>query len=139
MKVWGNDGPIFESLPTGGDIAHWFVEEMRGEPNVGGDAWWLCREPHSGCRLLAYVDYDVQEFRLLEINTNDSTDLLWVSNGLDGLSFMWQNKPKPSIEVGVDWRRDGIEWMADQIVLHYEAHPPSIGQRGGEKEVGCDG
>lgn len=133
MKVWGNDGPVFEDIPTAGDIAHWFVEEMRDEPNVGGDAWWLSRSPHSGCRLLAYVDYDVQEFRLLEINTNDSTDLLWVSNGLDGLGFVWWQNPKLSITVDVDWRRDGIAWMADQIVLHYESHRPSIGSASGEK------
>lgn len=120
MKVWGKNGPVFEDVPTASDIAHWFIEEMRGEPNVGGDAWWLSRSPHSGCRMLAFVDYDEQEFHLLEINTEDSTDLLWVTSGMDGEGWEWWQNPKPSIEVDAAWRCDGIIWMSKRIELHLE-------------------
>ena len=113
-------GPAFEDCPTGGQIAFWFVENMRGIQNVGGDAWWLSRDPHGSCRMLAFIDYDVQEFYLLEIATEDSVDLLWVMCGYDGDGWEWWQNPKPSLEAHVDWRMDGIVWMTKRIQVHYD-------------------
>lgn len=110
--------PAFENVPSASDIAAWFVTEKRGQQNVGGDAWWLSRDPHSSCRMLAFVDWDTQEFWLLDITTEDTSDLLWVTNGLDGLWCEWWQHPT----IGFDhyWKTDGIKWMADQIVVHLE-------------------
>lgn len=115
--------PAFETLPSGADIAHWFVDEMRHVHNVGGDAWWLARTPHSACRKLAFVDYDTQEFWLLEVVTDGSSDLLWVTNGYDGFGFLWWRNPTPRPDYY--WHRDGLVWMADQLVLHVEYRPLS--------------
>lgn len=114
----GAEEPAFETLPSATDIAHWFVDEMRGVGNVGGDAWWLSREPHSSCRMLAMVDWDVQEFWLLDITTGDTSDLLWVTNGLDGTWCEWWQHP--TTEHDHYWETDGIKWMADLIVVHLE-------------------
>lgn len=116
--------PAFETLPSATDIAHWYAEEMHGKPNVGGDAWWLCREPHSSARLLAFIDFDVQEFALLDIATEDSRDLLMVSHGLDGLWCDWWQHPRSTSDAGddyYDWHRDGVAWLADQMVVHFES------------------
>lgn len=128
------DSPAFEDCPTAGQIAHWFIEEMRGVQNVGGDAWWLSRDPHGSCRMLAFIDYDVQEFYLLEIGTGDSVDLLWVMCGLDGEGCQWWQNPKPSGRADVYWRLGGIVWMTKQIEVHYEyAH------RGEVSHIGSSG
>jgi hypothetical protein len=115
--------PAFEGLPTAGDIAHWFIAEKRHEPNVGGDAWWLSRDPHSSCWRVATVDRDVQEFYLLEVVTEDSKDLLMVSAGLDGMWCEWWQHPTTATDADPYWIRNGIEWMADQIVVHHEYAP----------------
>ena len=112
--------PAFEGLPSANDISHWFAEEMRQESNVGGDAWWLSRDPHSSCWRLAHVDLDTQEFWLLEVVTEDTKDLLWVTNGLDGLGCQWWQNPTAAGNADPYWWRDGIAWMADQIVVHIE-------------------
>lgn len=113
--------PAFEHCPSAGEIASWFIEAMRGVENVGGDAWWLSRNPHGSCRMLAFIDYDTQEFWLLEVATEGTKDLLWVTNGLDGRGCQWWQNPVPTTDTDPYWHRDGIEWMADQIVVHYES------------------
>lgn len=110
--------PAFESLPSAVDIMNWFLAEKKHESNVGGDAWWLAREPHSSCWRLAHVDYDVQEFWLLEVTTGETSDMLWVTDGLNGKGYQWWRNPR--IDVNAYWRRDGIVWMANQIVLVWE-------------------
>lgn len=110
--------PAFESCPSAGDIAGWFIDEMRGVPNVGGDAWWLSRDPHGSCYRVAHVDRDVQEFWLLEITTNDVSDLLFVMNGLDGEGVTWWQNP--TAHPDAEWITDGLRWMADQIEVHYD-------------------
>lgn len=112
--------PVFESLPSALDITHWYTEEMRGVPNVGGDAWWLCRESHSSARMLAFVDYDDQEYYLLDIATGDTRDLLWVTCGVDGLACQWWHHPVGTTDSDPAWYHKGIEWMAEQIVVHCE-------------------
>lgn len=113
--------PAFETLPTANEIANWFLKEKRREPNVGGDAWWLCRDPNSSCRLLAFVDYDDQEFYLLDITTEQTRDLLWITSGLQGFGCQWRRNPTDSSKDNLYWEYDGIVWMANQIVLHCEA------------------
>lgn len=113
-------GPAFESLPSAVDIAHWYVDKMRDKPNEGGDAWWLSRDPHSSCRRLALIDMDTQDWVLLDVATGDSKDLLLVSHGLDGLWCDWWMHPIPESSTDPYWERDGIVWLADQIVLHAE-------------------
>jgi hypothetical protein len=109
--------PAFETMPEVEDIARWYIDEMRDEPNVGGDAWWLIREPHASCRRLAVIDWDVQEFVLLDIAIDGFRNLLLVSYGLDGTFAKWWNHPVTA-QAHVRWERDGIVWMADQMMDH---------------------
>lgn len=115
-----NREPAFESLPSAVDIAHWYVEEMKDEPNVGGDAWWLARDPHSSCRRLALIDMDTQHWLLLDVATGGTKDLLLVSHGLDGLWCDWWMHPVSASSADPYWERDGVAWLADQIVVHGE-------------------
>ncbi len=121
--------PAFDGLPSGTDIAHWFTEVKRGESNVGGDAWWLSRDPHSSCRMLAFVDLDTQEWYLLDIATGDTKDLLLVSCGLDGLWAEWWQHPVSTSNGDPYWTHDGVDWLAERIVLDHE-------QRHGIGEMG---
>lgn len=118
----GDRVPAFEGNPSGGDIGRWFLAEKRHESNVGGDAWWLSREPHGACRMVAFVDEDVQEFWLLEVTTDGTSDMLWVMDGYDGFGFEWWRNPVTD-RADPYWYRDGIVWMADRIVLHKEYRP----------------
>lgn len=121
--------PAYRHCPTASEIADWFFAEKRNEQNEGGDAWWLSDNPHSACRMEAFVDADTQEFWLLDITTeNDGryvSDLLWVTDGFDGRGVAWWQHPIAHAEVDAYdsryWHRDGLVWMADQIVVHYEA------------------
>lgn len=112
--------PAFDMLPTATEIAHWYAEEMKDERNVGGDAWWLSRDPHSSCRRLAMIDWDTQCWVLLDIATSDSKDLLLVSHGLDGLWADWWQHPVSTRCTDPTWERDGVAWLADQLVVHLE-------------------
>lgn len=125
--------PAFEHLPSANDVANWFVEEMRHESNVGGDAWWLSRDPHSSCWMVAHVDLDTQEFWLLDIATEGTRDLLWVTAGMDGLGCQWWQNPTEATNSDPYWLRDGIAWMADQIVVHIEYRPGWDASHYGEK------
>ena len=107
--------PAFENCPSATDIARWFTEEMRGVGNVGGDAWWLSRNPHGSCRMLAFVDLDTQEHYLLDIATEGTDDLLWVTYGLDGMWYDWWQHPQVSADIDHCWYGDGLEWLADKI------------------------
>lgn len=110
--------PAYEHCPSAGEIAEWFLAEKRHESNVGGDAWWLSRNPHSSCWKLAFVDYDTQEFYLLEVTTEGSTDLLFVMAGLGGRGVDWWQHP--TTDPGVEWRMDGVKWLAEQVEVHYD-------------------
>ena len=107
--------PAFEGCPSAGDIARWFTEEMRGVGNIGGDAWWLSRDPHGSCRMLAFVDLDVQEHYLLDIATGDTKDFLWVTYDMDGLCFDWWRHPTPTSDEDDDWFHDGMVWFVGRI------------------------
>lgn len=119
--------PAFEGCPTATEIARWFSEEMRGVGNVGGDAWWLSRNPHGSCRMLAFVDLDTQEHYLLDIATEDTKDLLWVTYGLDGLWCDWWQHPVSTSDGDPYWHHDGIKWLADKILWFIE-NPPKTAQ-----------
>lgn len=124
-KDFGYDRhPAFEDLPTASDIARWYVEVKRLEQNVGGDAWWLSRNPHSSCYRVATIDRDVQEHVLLDITTEDNKDLLYVTYGLDGLWCEWWQHPTDASNGDRYWYRDGVEWLGDQMVVHEEARWP---------------
>jgi hypothetical protein len=112
--------PAFEDCPSASDIARWFKEEMRGVGNVGGDAWWLSRNPHGSCRMLAFVDLDTQEHYLLDIAIGDTRNLLWVTCGMDGLWADWWQHPVSSTDRDPYWDRDGLAWLADNIVWFIE-------------------
>ena len=111
--------PAFENVPTASDIAHWYVEVKRLEQNVGGDAWWLSRDPHSSCYRVATIDRDVQEHHLLDITTEGTSDLLYVTFGMDGVWCEWWQHPTTAPDR--DWYQDGVKWLADQMVVHEEA------------------
>lgn len=117
--------PAYERCPSAHEIADWFLAEKRRSQNVGGDAWWLSRNPHSACRWYAHVDRDVQEFWLLEISTDNggvtTHDLLWITAGLDGRAVAWWQHPVTTDGMDLYWHRDGLVWMADEIVAHEEA------------------
>lgn len=116
--------PTFESLPSGLDIAHWFIEEeFAGRfKNVGGDATWLCREPVCTLWLVATVDHDDQMFYLLDIHTEQGErrthDLLFVSGGLRRECVCeWRNEPSKD----QSWGYEALEWFAGRIESYEEA------------------
>lgn len=109
--------PIFETLPTGSQIAEWFKDAARTFQNQGGDATWLCREPHGWLWHLATVDHDDQVFWLLVIGTADTQDLLFVTSGLrERIAYRWRGHPSTEQE----WGHDAIVWMAG-LIETYEA------------------
>lgn len=122
--------PVFETLPSGLDIARWFRDEEFAHrfQNVGGDATWLCREPHGALWHLATVDHDDQMFFLLVVITDGVQDLLFVTSGLRcALACEWRNQPTKE----QDWGRAAIVWFADMIEQYeavwgdeWEAHDP---------------
>lgn len=128
--------PAFEGCPTATEIARWFSEEMRGVGNIGGDAWWLSRSPHGSCRMLAFVDFDTQEHYLLDIATEDTKDLLWVTYGLDGLWCDWWQHPVPTSNGDPYWHHDGIRWLADKVVWFIENPPTAQTGRGTNLSAG---
>lgn len=77
-------------------------------------------EPHGSARKLAFVDWDVQEWWLLDIATEDTKDLLLVSYGLDGTFCEWWQHPVSTSGRNLYWETDGIKWLADRIALHVE-------------------
>lgn len=69
--------------------------------------------------MYAFVDWDVQEFHLLDITINGTSDLLFVSSGMNGFECRWWQNPTTDWHHG--WYRDGLLWMADQMDAHHEA------------------
>ena len=117
-------GPIFDEIPSGLDIMHWFLDKrLAGEwVGCGGDAdYVLSYDPESGdgCHLdlIAHVDHDDAWFWLLCVGTRRGSqpatyDLLFVAADLDGTrSCEWRNEPTAS----QPWHREGLVWFADQI------------------------
>lgn len=116
--------PVFETLPSGLDIAKWFNHEERAGrfQNQGGDALWLCREPHGWLWHLATVDHDDQVFWLLVIGTSgdgvDTQDLLFITTGLRcPLACEWRNEPSKEQE----WGYAAVVWFAGVISQYEEA------------------
>lgn len=111
-------GPVFDHLPSAGEIAEWFREEefARRFENPGGDATRLSSDPHSHLWKLAEVDHDEQVFYLLDIGTDlDGTtthDLLFVTAGLrERLGCEWRQKPS-TVQ---PWGYDALVWFAERI------------------------
>lgn len=120
----GESTPVFDSLPSGLDIAHWFREEAfaRRFRNVGGDATWLCDDPLSTLWLVATVDHDEQMFYLLDITTEQGErtthDLLLVTAGLrEPLACEWRNEPSER----QPWGAEALHWFANRIEAIEEA------------------
>lgn len=109
---------VFDSLPSGLDIAHWFADQGHKFQNPGGDATLLSDDPHCTMWFLAFVDHDEQEFYLLNITTDEKDDLLFVTAGVDGISCQWRNEGDPTEQ---PWTREGLEWFAKIIQVHIEA------------------
>lgn len=120
-------GPIFETLPGGLDIAHWFNHKVRAGQfhNVGGDGTWLSSEPHGWLWHLVTVDHDDQVFWLLSIGTGDTSDLLFVTSGLRcHLACEWRNKPSAE----QDWGYDALVWMAGLIEAYEDGWADDSGR-----------
>lgn len=116
--------PVFVSLPSGLDIAHWFRDEAfaRRFENVGGDAILLWQEddnlyPYGTLHKVAEVDHDDQMFYLLDVGeqTEDGpavSDLLFVTAGLrKDLACEWRNEPSER----QPWHYEGLVWFAGLI------------------------
>ncbi len=112
--------PVFDTLPSGLDIAKWFNDEKRTGrfKNQGGDAVWLSREPHGWVWHLATVDHDDQVFWLLVIGTGETQDLLFITTGLRcPLACEWRNEPSKEQE----WGYAALVWFAGVISQYEEA------------------
>lgn len=120
-----NHEPVFFSVPSGPEIARWFIEEHRAGRfhNVGGGATWLCKDPICTVWALAEVDHDEQTFHLLDVHTGDSHDLLFVTAGLrEKLSCEWRQEPS-RIQ---SWGYEGLDWFASRIEFAEEHGPPLV-------------
>lgn len=119
-------GPIFDALPSGLDIMHWFIDKRLAREWVGcgGDAdyiLWRDLDAGSGGHvdLLAIVDHDDRWYWLLDVGTYiehepTTCDLLFVGHDLDGKRRCeWRNKP--STEQADQWGYEGLVWFASQI------------------------
>lgn len=111
--------PVFDTFPTGPDIAKWFNDEERAGrfQNQGGDALWLSREPHGWLWHVATVDHDDQVYYLLAIGNGDTQDLLFVTTGLRcALACEWRGRPSKE----QNWGYRALTWMAS-LIETYEA------------------
>lgn len=118
----GNPDPVFESLPSGVNIARWLNERYNASTfqNPGGGAITLCDDPHCSLWMLATVDHDEQEFYLLDIRTGDTNDHLFVTAGLiEGLSCEWRQEPSTEQR----WNAETLAWFYGRIDFFYENQP----------------
>lgn len=119
-------GPIFDEIPSGLAIMHWFLDKQMAREWVGcgGDADYVLSwdpETHSGCHvdLLAHVDHDDRWYWLLDVGTfrdhgETSSDLLFVASDLDGKRVCeWRNEP--TTDHNGNWSYEGLVWLAGQI------------------------
>ena len=112
--------PAFWSLPSGPQIAHWFIEQFRAGTfqNPGGDATLLSDNPICSVWLLATVDHDEQMFHLLDIHTGESHDLLFVTHGLrESFGCEWRQEPTDVLP----WGADALVWFSERIEFAEEA------------------
>ena len=112
--------PEFWSLPSGPQIAHWFIEQFRAGTfqNPGGDATLLSDNPICSVWLLATVDHDEQMFHLLDIHTGESHDLLFVTHGLrESFGCEWRQEPTDVLP----WGADALVWFSERIEFAEEA------------------
>jgi len=105
---------VFIQLPTGPEIARWFIDTLRaGEfQNVGGDAVHLSDDPLCSVWHLAQVDHDEQMHHLLDVCTDGSHDLLYVTWGLrEEMGCEWRQQPMAAMP----WGYDALVWFAERI------------------------
>lgn len=110
----------FRSLPTGPQIARWFIEQFLAGTfqNPGGDATLLSDDPLCSAWLLATVDHDEQMFHLLDIRTDGRHDLLFVTHGLrESFGCEWRQKPSDV----PPWGGDALIWFSGRIEFAEEA------------------
>lgn len=124
-------GPIFDEVPSGLSIMHWFLDKTLAREWVGcgGDAdYVLSWNPESSVGshldLLAHVDHDSRWFWLLSVGTDlggDVTyDLLMVASNLDGVRRCeWRNQPTAE----QPWHYEGLVWFAG-LIEEYERTAP---------------
>lgn len=102
--------------PSGFDIARWFADQMPGFHNDGGDGTLLSEDPLCSLWHLATVDHDDQEFYLLDVCTDGSSDLLFVTAGQRvELACEWRNVPSRT----QSWGYEAIVWFAG-LIEEYE-------------------
>jgi hypothetical protein len=115
----------FDSLPSGLDIAHWFIDQGDRFHNRhgAGNLLWQGDDAslYGTIWKVAEVDQDSQQFYLLSIGEHDehedsaTYDLLFVTAGVltDGVKCEWRNEATPFIT------NDDLAWFLT-IIDAYE-------------------
>jgi hypothetical protein len=118
----------FESIPGGQDIALYFIEDT-DRRNRGCDGIDLWRDGRDYCYLWveAMVDYDLNEFYLLDIRTSqngtETRDFLYVAcgfgmGGQSGVECEWHQQPinfSDTREAHVARSQAGLKWFIDHV------------------------
>lgn len=122
------DAP-FLSVPSGLDIAHYFVEETdHRNPGYDGISLWREDRDYSYVWMESFVDLDMWHAYLLDVRTNigtphgeigESRDYLYVFHGAGGrFDVEWHNQPIDfGAETDAHWSRfeKGMAWFASRI------------------------
>jgi hypothetical protein len=113
QPAW-DDEAVFIQLPSGPEIARWFIETLRSGQfqNPGGSAVRLSENPYCSVWHLAEVDHDEQTHHLLDVHTDGSHDLLYVTAGLrEELGCEWRQEPSDVMP----WGYEALVWFAGRI------------------------
>lgn len=129
------DAAFFLEVPTGIDIAHYFIEET-DRRNNGCDGIDLFRDGQDYCYLWveATVDDDMWEAFLLDIRTcvgdpadtfRETRDFLFVRVGVGGMfEVEWHNQPirfDAPTEAHRERGHDGLLWFVGRVEASREA------------------
>jgi hypothetical protein len=146
-EAWPERGPIFDEVPSGLSIMHWFIDKTLAREWVGcgGDADYILSwdpESESGSHLdlIAHVDHDDRWYWLLCVGTfldggTVTYDLLFVASNLDGVrSCEWRNEPSAE----QPWHYEGLVWFAG-IIETYEQRWHDIAEAEWAKRQAANG
>lgn len=155
----GCDDPYctpFVDIPSGVEIARWFIESGTCRKSNDAEGFWLWRDRESGAYsyvwIEAYVDDDMEAYWLLDVRTSgdegESRDFLFVGSVVDQgagetadqhrIEACWHQEPI-AFGAGVDAHvvrgTDGLIWFAGQREAAIRAriercNPPTNGSSG---------